>query len=135
MIKTTSTKVTTFSRALALVAALVVIAVSAPASASFTDDTVGIVEYMHPGSNWNYNLLIQLSGSGSINYTAYTNPPACSGTGCVSCPAPTIDTIKTWVSLSQSALLAGKRVRMYYTACKIGTTDVPYAITGMDLNK
>jgi hypothetical protein len=42
-----------------------------------------------------------------------------------------LDTMKAWLSMSQSALLTGRTVRIYFNTCGNG---VPY-IAGLDLDK
>ena len=47
-----------------------------------------------------------------MNYYGVTS----AGTGCTS-NNQTLDTLKVWTSLTQSALLAGKTVRVYFNTC------------------
>jgi hypothetical protein len=120
MIKTTSNKVKALSRVLALGAAVIVTAASTRAHASASINTVAVVEVNQASVTVPYNLLVQLTGG--VNYVAFlANPP----TGCA---VTTIDNIKAWQSLTQSALLAGKNVQIYFTACSgynnIATIDL-----------
>jgi len=90
------------------------------AATSPTDGTVNVVE-VGPGS-----VLVQVqSGSTGTNFYAQLTSP------CSAVPSNTPDTLKMYVSLAQAAVLSGKTVRIYWTACSDGT---PY-IGGMDLNK
>ena len=79
--------------------------------------TVGVVEFL-PGS-----LLIQ--DAAGNNFTAQlATQSGCTGNN------QTIDTIKSWLSLGQAALLSGKTVRIYFNVC--GGANY---IAGFDLDK
>lgn len=52
-----------------------------------------------------------------VNYYAQLTSP------CTGIAANSIDTIKIWQSLAQSALLSNKNVTLYYTTCSGGTTN------------
>src|SRR5438093_466190 len=80
-------------------AAAVTASTSAFAVTSPVTATVKIVEYSDPSS---WPLLIQLNTSPATNYMATVGPPGCS------IPAPGLDTLKAWLSLSQAALLSGR---------------------------
>jgi hypothetical protein len=83
---------------------------SRPAHAtSTTECKVQKVEY------YKDTLLIQCVGG--TNFFAQVAPLNTSST--VSCQgfAQNLDTIKIWLSMAQTALLAGKNVLMYYTSC------------------
>ena len=69
--------------------------------------TVNAVEYA------NTQLLIQLSTGN--NYIAVPSAPS-------GCTSATADSKKIWASQAQSALLSGKRLKIYYTIC----SSVPY---------
>ena len=99
--------------ALGLVATLAVAATTtlAHADASGTT-TVNAVEYSSG------QLLIQLSTG--VNYIGTTGAPA----GCTSFNQ-SVDTLKAWTSMAQSALLSGKRLKVYFTTC----SSVPYIQT------
>jgi len=100
-----------------LVSLAVIAAVGATTSVALAADTglltVNAVEY---GNNF---LLIQLSNG--TNYIGSTSAPS----GCVS---GNIDTLKIWTSQAQSALLSGKRLKIYYDTC----SSTPY-ISGVDI--
>jgi hypothetical protein len=66
-------------------------------------------EYLMNGST--PMLLVQLNGNSSVNYYVQQTSPGCS------IPNISIDTVKIWVSLAQSAQLSGKTVTLYYTTC------------------
>jgi hypothetical protein len=104
--------------ALTLAATLTIVASSKRASAStgFVTGPVSIIEYVQ-GS-----LLVQMT---SVNYVAQL----ATATGCTANNV-TIDTIKAFQSLAQSALLSGKTLRIYYTTCN----SAQY-INTMDLNQ
>lgn len=124
MIKRTDGSLKMRPRTLAMAVATLVTAVSLTASAAFAIDTVGIVEYSQG------HLLIQTSGNG-VNYEAFTALPSqCASTA--GAAAVTIDTLKTWQSLGQSALLAGKTIRVYFVNCAPSSTNI---VTALDLNK
>jgi hypothetical protein len=62
-----------------------------------------------------------VSGAPMTNFVAQLGSP------CSAVPANSIDTIKIWQSIAQSALLSGKNATLYYTACSNGVkyiTDV-----------
>jgi hypothetical protein len=117
MINSTNGQVKTASRVAALASALAITVASVPAwavsSPEFT--TVGVVEYS-PGT-----LLVQDAGGNNFFAQLATQG------GCTQFNQ-TIDTIKIWQSMAQSALLAGKAVRIYFNVCGnvnyIATLDV-----------
>lgn len=77
-----------------------------------------LVEYVSPAGTA-IPLLIKCGGT---NFTAIDdNVGTCSG--------ETIDTMKTWTSLAQAALLAGKQLNIYTKTCDTRTN----IITGIDL--
>jgi hypothetical protein len=119
MSKSTFVSVKTFSRIAALAAAMFLVAASRPAfAASAGPVTVGIVEVTGNG------ILIQLTGG--QNFQAFTSvPPA-------DCFSVSPDAVKGWQTLAQSALLAGKKIKIGYTVCNGGATN---AINFIDLNK
>ena len=92
---------------------------STSALAAQAQGGVSVIEYGVGG--FGSTLLIQLPGG--ANYYAVTS----AGTGCTS-SNQTMDTIKAWTSMTQSALLAGKQVRVYFSTCN-GTNFV----VGIDL--
>jgi|SRR6187551_1071282 len=102
-------------RILAVAAAFAFTLVASRAHAAFSDNTVSLIEYQPDV------LVVQLTGG--ANFHAFKTAP----TGCNS---RSIDTIKAWQSLAQSALLAGKKVRIYYTVC-----NSQNMIDIIDLNK
>ena len=77
--------------------------------------TVNAVEYFSD------SLLIQLSTG--VNYVGVTSAVSgCTGNN------QSLDTLKLWTSMAQSALLSGKRLRIYFTTC----SNISY-INGLDL--
>jgi hypothetical protein len=108
MINAPWNKMKTLSRTVALAAALVVTGANmkAFAASSIAQDTVNVIEYTQGGS---FALLVQLNNG--VNYTAFLTSPGCN------LPALTIDTVKAWQSLAQSALLAGKKLKVYFNVC------------------
>jgi hypothetical protein len=72
--------------------------------------TVTQVEY-NAGDSTNPQLMVQVNNVSSVNYYAQQNSP---GTGC---PALSADTIKAFLSLSQTLLLSQKSVRLYFNVC------------------
>jgi hypothetical protein len=112
------TQMNRLSVLMAFCAALLVSLVGAPASAAVTTAaTPSIVEYM-PGA-----LLIQIPGASAGNYMGVLSAVS----GC-SANNQTIDTLKAWQALAQSALLSGKNLRIYFTSCNgvlyISTVDL-----------
>lgn len=106
--------------ALAAVASGALVAANRPAHATATKQCkVNIVEYYQD------TLLIQCVGGG--NFFGQIAPEA-------SCKAfaQNLDTLKIWLSMAQTALLAGKNVLMYYTSC--GSQNTPL-ITVLDLDR
>jgi hypothetical protein len=100
------------SRWIALAAGVAAASIGGSALAASAPPT--IIEYL-PGQ-----LLVQDNG---VNFYAQLAPPdACKAF------AQTIDTIKVWESLAQSALLAGKKVNVFSGICG----GLNY-ITGIDL--
>jgi hypothetical protein len=90
---------------LGVAAALTVAGFSLVADAAVTPiSAVNTVEY---SQGW---LLVQLASG--VNYTAKITPVS----GC-SAYAVNTDTLKAWLSVSQSAFLSGRRLKIYYTAC------------------
>lgn len=83
--------------------ALTMVSVSTPAHAAFVDGTLDQVEFGESG-------ILLLSQAGFL-YKSGPTPPGCS------IATASADVRKTWVSLSQAALLAGKSVRIYFTTC------------------
>jgi hypothetical protein len=59
---------------------------------------------------WGGTLVIQLSTG--QNYHAVTS----AASGCTA-NNQSLDTLKVWASMAQSALLSGKRVKIYFTTC------------------
>ena len=70
------------------------------------------------------DLLIQLPGG--LNYVAFSSGAP---TGCFTV---SIDTMKFWASQAQSALLAGKNLRIFYTDCGSPST---HAINAVDIQR
>lgn len=87
-------------------------AIASTASAAFVDATGGPTQVEYPGF-----LMVQYQG---VNYQSSTGTP-CAGAG-----GSSIDTIKLWASLAQSALLAGKSMRIYYNDCTVGGVTTHY---------
>lgn len=106
------------SLVLALAAALAVGSTTTPALAagSFVDAIGGPTQVEYPGL-----FMIQYQG---INYMGTQSTQTCSNGPNVS--GQSIDTIRFWNSLAQAALLAGKTMRIYYTACTQGGTTNNY---------
>lgn len=89
------------------------------AAASANSGPVTQVEY-NAGSTANPQLFIQLNGNSSINYIAQQSSPGCG------VPALSIDTVKLFLSIAQSALLAGKNATIYTNLC--GSTNYIYDV-------
>ena len=88
----------------ALFVAAIGITQAAPAFAGpFVDVVPSQVEYAETP--------ILLLSANNILYKAQLPAPGCS------MPAISVDTLKTWTSLSQAALLSGKTIRIYYDVC------------------
>jgi len=91
------------------------VAVSMPAFAAdplSTPLTVASVAYTDMSSVPQFTVWL----SNSIPYYANTGTSACGGTaGAV--PAPSVDTVKFWMSQIQGALLSGKKVNISYEDC------------------
>jgi|SRR4051812_33826788 hypothetical protein len=104
MIETLVTNTRRISRWMAVAIALAVAAPSVAALAgSPTDGKIATVEY-YPGT-----LLIQMAG---VNYLAQlTTQSGCTANN------QSIDTLKIWHSMAQTALLAGKTTRIYFNVC------------------
>ena len=93
-------------------------ATSRPAHAAATAlTTVSAVEYNGVPSQ----LLIQLTGG--VNYIGAVS----AGAGCTA-NNQSVDTLKTWTSMGQSALLSGKKLKIYFNTCGgvnyISTVDI-----------
>jgi uncharacterized membrane protein YjfL (UPF0719 family) len=102
--------------ALALSASLAIITATTLVQADVTSvTTVNSLEY-----GWG-NLLIQLSTG--QNYLGVT-----SAVGGCTANNQSVDTLKVWASMAQSALLSGKRLKIYFTTC----SNTAY-INGVDL--
>lgn len=91
---------------LSATAFLGVTAASTPARAANAACNVLKVEY------YQGTVLIQCTGATPSNYLAQTTPPA----GC-GAHAQNLETQKIWLSMAQAALLSGKPMWFYYTAC------------------
>lgn len=97
---------------IALVAAALGALITAPADATTVNTNWRHVNYVDYAEN---TLTIQLNVSGvATNYEAHTTgtPNAC--------PNSSLETLKAWMSLAQSAYLAGREVKIFYDTC--GTT-------------
>ncbi len=95
----------------ALVGALVVTVASRPALASAgITGPITQVEYLAANPS-NPQLLVQVNGNTSVNYTAQQVSPGCG------VPALSADSMKMLLSQAQAALLAGKNATVYYNAC------------------
>jgi hypothetical protein len=90
---------------LALTAALAVTLVAARADALDATNKAQVVAYQ--GAEAMYIQLV-----GGINYQAMKTAP-----GDCSNYSRSVDTLRAWQSLAQSALLAGKSLRIYYDSC------------------
>jgi hypothetical protein len=99
---------------------------SRPAHANAFGCKVNVVEY------YKDTLLIQCVGGG--NFYGKVAP----ANGATSCQpyAQNLDTLKIWLSMAQTALLAGKNILMYFTNCgpENAGAGVPL-ITVLDLDK
>lgn len=91
----------------AVTTALALGTMSASALAATSMGTVTVMEY--GVGSFGSTLLVQISG---VNYYGVTS----AGTGCTT-NNQTIDTLKSWTSMTQSALLAGKQVRLFFNTC------------------
>ena len=121
MMKNTHVRAKSSLRAI-LSVATIMLALSAPGAKAWAvtspeSTTVGVVEYL-PGF-----LLIQ--DAAGNNFGAWLASPA----GCTA-NNQTIDTVKSWLSMGQSALLSGKTVRIYFNVC--GGNNF---IAGFDIDK
>jgi hypothetical protein len=75
-----------------------------------TAQTVSQIEYMaSSGSAPQLNL--RLSGGGTYLAAPGYNP------GCTGTVAPTVETVKIWISMAQAAMLSGKKIVAYYVVC------------------
>lgn len=95
-----------FSTVAALAAGLAITVASATALAA--TGPVSQVEYMGVGNYSIPLLLVQING---VNYIGQTTTPGCG------IPTQSTDTIKIWLSMAQSAMLAGKTVTLYTSSC------------------
>jgi hypothetical protein len=119
MIKNIVTRSRKAHLALALAVGLTVTAAAPAAFATFVDATGGPTQVEYPNL-----LMIQYAG---INYQITTSTLTCTGTGQpATVPGRDIDTIRFWNSLAQSALLAGKNMRIYYDDCTSGGFTAHY---------
>jgi hypothetical protein len=109
-------------RRLSLTMAMLVTLVSARA---FADGnlTAGVtaVQYQNINATGSPNLFVKLTDG-----VAYQ---ASAGFSCDSHQAPSIDTIKMWSSLAQSALLSGKNLIMVWNSCTTNGTRWIYDLT------
>jgi hypothetical protein len=98
-----------------VVLGLALTSASFDAKAASTSGNVTHVEYNE--NNGTPQILTQIGGTGQdgTNYIGQQPSPGCS------LPAISVDTIKVWLSLLQSALLSGVNTQIYYTTC--GTTN------------
>jgi hypothetical protein len=104
----------------ALVTGASAVSTTRPAQAASTVQCkVNVVEYSKD------TLLVQCVGG--QNFFAQVAPAG--GTTC-SGLASNLDTIKVWLSMTQTALLAGKTVLLYFNTC----SSVPL-ISAIDLNR
>lgn len=90
--------------AITCAASLAVCAVAAPADAAEPMGTVNVVEFSRG------TLLVQLS-SGTNYHGVLTAVAGCTAYN------QTADTLKVWQSMAQAALLSGKKLNLYFTAC------------------
>ena len=95
---------------LSFVFAAAVVVFARPALAASVSGQVTQTEYHYNGESWGPQLLIQMNSSGT-NYYAQSTTPGCS------LPADSIDTMKAFLSVAQSAQLAGKNVLVSYNTC------------------
>ena len=100
------------SNFVALATILAFSAVATSASAAFVDAAGGPTQVEYPGF-----LMIQYQG---INYQTSASSP------CAGVAGSNIDTVKLWASLAQSALLAGKSMRIYYNDCTVSGVTTHY---------
>jgi hypothetical protein len=104
----------TLYRVVGLIAALAITLVATRAHAGVGISTVQSVEY-----TWNDTLLIQQPGP--VNFHAFKNDqPGCAGW------VRSVDVLKAWQSLAQSALLARKTVQIYYDDTCSGQPGVKF---------
>jgi hypothetical protein len=95
---------------LALVGAIAVASISAPANASSTaTGQLTQIEFNAGNPSWP-QIAIQVN-SANVNYYAQQPSPGCS------VPALSADTVKAIQSLAQAAFLAGKNVVINYNVC------------------
>ena len=109
-------------RLIAGLAAVGITTVSALAFAvvgGYTDGQLSLVEV---GPSF---LLLQIPAAPEVNFVAQGTSP-CSGI-----PATDADTMKSFISLGQAAVLSQRHVRLYWSKCT--STGAPY-ITGMDVD-
>jgi hypothetical protein len=120
MTKKTGTFTKTIFAIAAVVSSIAIIGSARPAMASTANvGPVTQVEYLAANAS-NPMLFVQLNSNGAINYVAQQASPGCG------VPALSIDTVKMFLSIAQSALLAGKNATIYTNLC--GTTNYIYDV-------
>jgi hypothetical protein len=90
--------------------ALIMIGFQGSAMAASATGTITQAE-INAASASSPQLLVQLNSVNTVNYTTQQTSPGCG------IPNYSIDVIKVLQSQAQAALLAGKNVVIYYTAC------------------
>jgi hypothetical protein len=108
--KTASIARRPFGLFLGLAFAAVVLVFARPAFAASASGQITQTEYHYNGESWGPQLLLQLNSNGT-NYYAQSVTPGCS------LPADSIDTMKAFLAVAQSAQLAGKNVVVSYNTC------------------
>jgi hypothetical protein len=105
----------------AILGAVTVMSLSTRASAAITSPvqcTPTDVAYFNSGTS-SYAIFV----CGGNNFTAWLTGPA------AGCNTSSIDAIKIWQSMSQAALLSGKKLGMAFTTC----TNGQFGLIQMDL--
>lgn len=122
-------RVKSSGRRVCLAASLLVVIVGGAAYASGVDTISPTLVEWWQGNGSSPQFIIQ---AGSTNYIASLGAP----TGCdLTVNANIIDTLKAWQSLSTSALLAGKNLKIDFGTCTGGSGGAGRYIRSVDLVK
>jgi len=107
-----------YSRIFGSMVLLAVGASATPASADIATNASGTVNQVEYTANL---LMLQLPNGN--NYVGSTTAP-----GCNSSYAASLDSLKMWLSIGQSALLSGRTIKIYYNWCTATSTRYVYDV-------
>jgi hypothetical protein len=116
------------SAVVAMMGGLSILAATSQAHAYTQVDATGGPESVHfQGADSGYAVYLRVWVAGQM-YTGQLSSP------CAAQNAQTVETLKTWASLAQAALLSGKTLSIFYNDCMFNNV-VNHYIAGMVLQR